>query len=99
MCSEEDELQNHLCEMRLGFKKIAFLDKILNEELSKPLSSDRGKHNNKKIKGVPFVVTYHPMLQELDSINKGTLLGRMLRIKVKISFHLDPWFRFAVLEN
>ena len=54
--------------MKSWFQKRVYPDKTIDKELGKVSFSYRGSKSNRKNKGIPFVVTYHPLLQELSNI-------------------------------
>ena len=59
--------------MKSWFQKIAYPNKVLDEELVKVRFSNQEKTCSKKGKGIPFVVTYHPILQALNDIIKRNI--------------------------
>ena len=56
--------------MRSWFRKRANTNKVLGEELFKVRFSNQEKTCSKKGKGIPFIVTYHPILQAFNNIIK-----------------------------
>ena len=73
ICSEEEDFKTHIGEMKSWFQKRAHPDKIIDRELDKVGFSYRGSKSDRKNKGIPFVVTYHPLLQELSNIIRNNL--------------------------
>ena len=73
ICSEEEEFKTHIGEMKSWFQKRAYPEKIIDKELGKVSFSYRGSKSNRKNKGIPFVVTYHPLLQERSNIIRSNL--------------------------
>ena len=71
--SEEEDFEQHIHEMRSWFRKKSYHNKILEEELVKLRFYNQKKKSSKKSKGIPFVVTYHPILQALNDIIKRNL--------------------------
>ena len=71
--SEEEDFTTHIGEMKLWFQKRAYPDKIMDKELDKVSFSYGGSKSNRKNKGISFVVTYHPLLQELSNIIRSNL--------------------------
>ena len=59
--------------MRSWFQKRACANKVLDEKLVKFRFSNQEKTCSKKSKGIPFVVTYHHILQALNDVIKRNL--------------------------
>ena len=69
--SFEVDFNRHRDEMKLWFKNRNYPERIVNQEMSKVKIQVRGKRrNNQHEKGIPFVVTYHPLLHSLGNIIK-----------------------------
>ena len=62
--------KQNIYEMRSWFQKRANTNKVLGEELFKVRFSNQEKTCSKKGKGIPFIVTYHPILQAFNNIIK-----------------------------
>ena len=60
ICSEEKDFEQHIHEMKSWFQKRVYPDKFLDEKLVKVRFSNQEKTFSK---GIPFVVTCHPILQ------------------------------------
>ena len=80
--------------MKSWFQKRAYPDKIIDKELGKVSFSYRGSKSNKKNKGIPFVVTYHPLLQELSNIIRNNLNWLYADDEVKKLFSPGPMVSF-----
>ena len=89
ICSEEEDFKTHIAEMKSWFQKRAYADKIIDKELVKVSFSYRGSK-----KGIPFVVTYHPLLQELSNIIRNNLNWLYTDDEVKKLFSPGPMVSF-----
>ena len=76
--------------MKSWFQKRASPDKIIDKELGKVSFSYRGSKSNRKNKGIPFVVTYHPLPQELNNIVRNNLNWLYADDEVKKLFSPGP---------
>ena len=54
--------------MREWFIKRDYPESVIDKEMKKVRFSEQGQKSKKVEKGVPFVVTYHPLLSKLSSI-------------------------------
>ena len=66
ICFEEKDFEKHVYEIRSWFQKRYYPNKVLDEELVKVSFSNQEKNLQQKYKGIPFVVTYHRILQALN---------------------------------
>ena len=76
--------------MKSRFQKRAYPDKIIDKELVKVSFLYRGSNSNRKNIGIPFVVTYHPLLQELSNIIRNNLNWLYADDEVKKLFSPGP---------
>ena len=53
---------------------------------------------NLGIKGVPFMLTYHPLLKKSNYIIRKHIHLLYMNEEVKKCFDLDPWHRFEAPE-
>ena len=86
LCRSED-FENHEEEMKSWFLKREYPENLISSEMKKvKFSSLRLKSNDKNhnIKGIPYVVTYHPLLKSLRAITDKYLLhiGNLLYIQI-----------------
>ena len=68
ICSREKDFQDHCLQMRSWFLKRKYPEKLIDNEMKKVRFSAANLQNKKREKGVPFVVTYHPILNSLTKI-------------------------------
>ena len=94
ICSEEEDFNTHIGEMKSWFQKRAYPEKVIDKELGKISFSYKGSKNSRKNKGIPFVVTYHPLLQELSNIITKNLNWLYADDEVKKLFSPGPMVSF-----
>ena len=87
LCRSEKDFENHKQEMKSWFWKGEYPQNLVSSEMKKvKFSSLRLKSNDKNhnIKGIPYVVTYHPLLKSLRAITDKYLLhiGNLLYIQI-----------------
>ena len=77
--------------MKQWFAKRGYPQDLINSEMNKvKFPYVENKYNNKE-KGIPFVVTFHPLLKSLGSIvNKNYYLLQMNDVKLKRFSLCDP---------
>ena len=61
-------------------------ESVIDKEMKKVRFSEQGQKSKKVEKGVPFVVTYHPLLSKLSSIIHRDLYLLYMNQKVKNVF-------------
>ena len=89
LCSSEKDFEDHKKEMKSWFRKREYPESLIRSEMKKvtfsnvrPKSNDR-KHN---MKGIPLVVTYHPLLKSLSGIIDKNLTILYMNKEVKNVF-------------
>ena len=100
LCTYEKDFKRHMAGMKQWFAKRDYPQDFINTEMNKvKFPFVESKNNNKKEKGIPFVVTFHPLLKSLGSIlNKNYYLLQM-NDEAKKVFSLRSWFHSVVLGN
>ena len=78
--------------MKQWFAKRGYPQDLINSEMNKvKFPYVENKYNNNKEKGIPFVVTFHPLLKSLGSIvNKNYYLLQMNDVKLERFSLCDP---------
>ena len=71
LCSSEKDFEDHKEEMKSWFRKREYPENLIRSEMNKvkflnfrPKNSD----SNHNMKGIPLVVTYHPLLKSFSGI-------------------------------
>ena len=95
LCTFEKDFESHMAGMKQWFAKSDYPQNFTNLETNKvKFSYVEKKYNNNKGKGVPFMVTFQPLLKPLGSIlNKNYYLLQM-NDEVKKVFSLQPMVSF-----
>ena len=75
--------------MKEWFKR-GYPESIIDKEMKKVRFSEQGQKPKKVEKGVPFVVTYHPLLSKLPSLIHRNLYLLHINQKVKNFFTPGP---------
>ena len=68
LCSEENDFKNCRSQMKSWFLKRGYPEKLIENEMRKVKFGKEGIKKAKGVKGIPFVVTYHPQLKNLGRI-------------------------------
>ena len=76
--------------MKEWFVKLGYPEAVIEKEMKKICFSKQGKTSKKVEKGVPFVVTYHPLLNKLTSIIYRNFYMLYINQEVKNFFTLGP---------
>ena len=94
LCTYEKDFKRHMAGMKQWFAKRDYPQDLINTEMNKVKFPFVENKNNKKKKGIPFVVMFHPLLKSLGSIlNKNYYLLQM-NDEVKKVFSLRPMVSF-----
>ena len=94
LCSLESDFLKHCTKMKSWFLKRGYPGNMIDEEMKKVKSSEKGSKNSKKSKGVPFVVTYYPSLNCLSRIIKDNLNILYMSREAKAAFSPGPIVSF-----
>ena len=68
LCSEGSDFKNYRSQMKSLFLKREYPEKLIENEMRKVMFCKEGIKNGKGVKGISFVVTYHPQLKNLGRI-------------------------------
>ena len=80
--------------MKSWFLKRGYPENMIDEEMKKVKSSEKGSNNSKGSKGVPFVVIYHPSLNCLSRIIKDNLNILYMSGEAKAILSPEPMVSF-----
>ena len=87
LCSNESNLGRNKEKMRSWFAKREYPEKLIGSEIKKvKFNIKETNSKNKSQNGVPFVVTYHPLLDSLYGIISKNLYLINMDQKVKEAF-------------
>ena len=84
LCSYEENVMKHKANMKSWFLKREYPEKLISAKV-KFFNIER-KSNSKTQRGVPLVVTYHPLLKSLSSIINSSIYLLHMDQEVKRTF-------------
>ena len=95
LCSNESDLEQNKEKMRSWFVKREYPEKLVDSEKRKVKYNIReSNRKNKSKNGVPFIVTYHPLLNSLYRIIRKKLYLLNMDQRVKEVFSSKPMVSF-----
>ena len=94
ICSREKDFQDHCLQMRSWFLKRKYPEKLIDNEMKKVRFFPANLQNKKREKGVPFVVTYHPILNSLSKIIRDNMYLLNMNEEVRKTFSPGPMVSF-----
>ena len=70
ICSHKTDIEKHLVDMKLWFQARGYPSRLIQKEMNKVKFSRHWDKNkaNKKSKGAPLVITFHPLLKDVGNI-------------------------------
>ena len=101
LCSSEKNFEDHKEEIKLWFRKREHPENLIRCEMNKvKFSNLRPKSNDKNhnMKGIPLVVTYHPLLKSQSGFTDKNLSHLYMDKEVKKYLPHNPWFHFVGLK-
>ena len=90
LCSLEKDLNYHKLNMKKLFLRRGYPESVIEKVMTKVCFSKQGQKSKKVEKGVPFVVTYHPLLKKLSSIIHRNLYVLYMNQEIKNVFTPGP---------
>ena len=66
----ERDIQRHALDMKSWFLESGYSKKIIDSQMAKVKFGKKKRRGLKAVTGLPFVITYHPKLEEIASIMK-----------------------------
>ena len=90
LCSLEKDFNYHKLNMKEWFIKRGYLEPVIEKDMKKVRFFNQGQKSKKVEKGVPFVVTYHPLLNKLSSIIHRNFYLLYMNQEVKNGFTPGP---------
>ena len=95
LCSNESDFEWNKEKMRSWFVKREYPEKLIDSEIRKVKFNIRETNRKNKSKnGVPFIVTYHPLLNSLYGIIRKNLYLLNMDQRVKEVFSSQPMVSF-----
>ena len=101
LCSSESDLSRHLEEMRGWFCERGYPEDIVDKQFARinVIGGGNGKIKSKERKGIPFVVTYHPCLANLNNILRKHLYLLNINPEIKDVFAFNPFVSFRAART
>ena len=85
--------------MRSRFLKRKYPEKLIDNEMKKVRFLPAHLQNKRREKGVPFVVTYHPILNSLSKIFRDNMYLLNMNEEVKKTFSTGPMVSFRIVQK
>ena len=99
ICTFENDFLRHRDEMRLWFQRCGYPEDVINTDMKKvAFTGNFGKSSNKN-KGVPFVLTYHPLLKKVNYIIRKYINLLYMNEENKKVFQPGPMVSFRSPRN
>ena len=89
----EKDFRDHCLQIRSWFLKRKYPEKLIDSEMKK-VRFFPANLQNKREKGVPFVVTYHPILNSLSKIFQDNMYLLNMNEEVRKTFPPGPMVSF-----
>ena len=87
LCCYEENFMKHKANMKLWFLKRGYPKRLISAEMDKFKFSDIERRSNSKTqKGIPLVVTHHPLVKSLSSIVNNNIFLLHMDQEVKRTF-------------
>ena len=95
MCSEKNDLNVHVEDLKIWFRKRGYPDYLNKVQVERALSvTPSDENNSKKVNGVSLVVTYNPALKNLSQVIRKNLQLLHADEQVKKVFSPAPFVSF-----
>ena len=100
ICSEKNDLNVHVEDLKTWFRKRGYPDYLIKEQVEKALRlTPSDENNNKKVNGVPLVVTYNPAFKNLFQVIRKNLQLLYAEAEVKKVSQKPMFFNRFKLRN
>ena len=93
-CSYEKDFRKSTMEVKSWFLKRGYPKSLVEKELGKIKISNKVGDEQQKEKGIPFVVTYHPTLKNIDNTIRKNLYFLYMNEEAKKAFTSGPMISF-----
>ena len=90
ICPFEEDFKRHGNQMKLWFLNRGYLKRLIDTEVEKIKFSCTSRKRDTKIKRIPLVITYHPLLKEFANVIRKHLHTLYLNKDVKEIFTPGP---------
>ena len=99
VCSLGKDFNSYKLNMKEWFIKGVYPESVIEKESKKVRFSKQGQKSKKVENGVPFVVTYHPLLNKLSSIIHRNLYLLYVNQEVKNVFTPGPIVSYRIARK
>ena len=95
ICSEKNDLNAHVEDLKKWFHRRGYPDSVVKEQVERALKHSLGNENESKNEnGVPLVVTYNPVFNDLSQVIRKNLQLLYADEEVKKVFSPAPFVSF-----
>ena len=94
ICSFEEDFKRHRNQMKLWFLNRGYPKRLIDTEVEKVKFPCTSRKRDTKMKGIPLVITYHPLLKDFASVIRKHLYILYLNKEVKEIFTPGPMVLF-----
>ena len=95
LCSKREDFNSFCIQMKIWFPRRDYPEDLIDTEKKKvKFSPPRKNVNTTNSKGIPFVVTFHPLLKGLNKIIKKNMYILNMDNEVKGTFSSEPMVSF-----
>ena len=94
ICSFEEDFERHRNQKKLWFLNRRYQKRLIDSEMEKVRFPCTSIKRDTKIKGIPLVITYHPLLKGFASVSRKHLYVIYLNKEVKEIFTPGPMVPF-----
>ena len=99
ICTFENDFLRHRDEMKSWFQRRGYPEDVINTEMKKVIFNGNSGKSSNKSKGVPFVLTYHPLLKKVNYIIRKHSHLLYMNDEVKKVFQSGPMVSFRSPRN
>ena len=99
MCTFENDFLRHRDEMKSWFQRRGYPEDVINTEMKKVIFNGNSGKSSNKSNGVPFVLTYHPLLKKVNYIIRKHSHLLYMNDEVKKVFQAGPMVSFRSPRN
>ena len=100
ICSEKNDLNVHVEDLKIWFRKRGYPDYLIKEQAEKALRlTPSDENNSRKVNGVSLVVTYNPAFKNFSQVMRNNLQLLYAYEQVKKVFSPAPFVSFRSTRN
>ena len=99
ICTFENDFLRYRDEMKSRFQRCGYPEDVITTEMKKVIFNGNSGKSSNKSKGVPFVLTYHPLLKKVNYIIRKHSHLLYMNDEVKKVFQPGPMVSFRSPRN